>query len=364
MRIGIFLGHPAQFHLFKFTAQNLHNKGHEVEFLVKRKDILEDLVRKSDIKYTIVRKRERISSSKLNLIWEMLKMDFHMTWYIIHKRPRIIVGTYCPIISRILPTSFIVCNEDDAEIVPRFAKLAYPAASAILTPISCDCGKWNEKAIKYVGYQKLAYLHPNHFTPDKAVVEKYLGKDYNPYILMRFAKLNAHHDGGIKGMTDQIALNIIKEIEPTHQVLISSERALPESLEEYRLRIDSMDVHHLMYFSDLYVGDSQSMAVEAAMLGVPNIRFNDFAARIGVLNELENDYHLTYSIASDKENELYETIETFLSSDTVKNTFKSRREKLIADKIDVTAFMTWFIENYPDSRTVMKENPDYQFNFR
>ena len=364
MRIGIFLGHPAQFHLFKFTAQYLKNKGHSIEFLVKRKDILEDLVRKSGIKYTIVRKRERKSSSKLNLIWEMLKMDLYVAWYIICERPRIIIGTYCPIISRMLPVSFIVCNEDDAEVVPRFAKLAYPAASAILTPISCNCGKWNDKAIKYAGYQKLAYLHPNYFIPDKDVVEEYLGKDYKPYILMRFAKLNAHHDGGIKGMTDQIALNIIKKVEPTHQVLISSERALPELFEEYRLRIDPKDVHHLMYFSDLYLGDSQSMAVEAAMLGVPNIRFNDFVARIGVLNELENDYHLTYSIASDKENELYEMIEKILFSDNTKSTFKSKREKLIADKIDVTAFMTWFVENYPESRTVMKSNPDYQNKFR
>lgn len=364
MKIGIFLGHPAQFHLFKFTAQNLKSKGHSVEFLVKRKDILEDLVQETGIEYTVVRKHERKSSRKLNLIWEMLKMDMHVAWYIIRKRPSIIIGTYCPIVSRLLPVSFIVCNEDDADVVPRFAKLAYPAASAILTPTSCDCGKWNEKAIKYDGFQKLAYLHPNHFTQDKNVVEKYLGKAYKPYILMRFAKLNAHHDGGIKGMTNKIALNIIKMVESTHQVLISSERPLSPSLESYRLRIDPMDVHHLMSFADLYLGDSQSMAVEAAMLGVPNIRYNDFVARIGVLNELENNYQLTNGIPSDEEHDLYIKIEQILSDVNTKATFRSHRDKLLKEKIDVTAFMTWFVENYPESRTVMKDNSDYQYNFR
>lgn len=30
---------------------------------------------------------------------------------------------------------------------------------------------------------------------------------------------------------------------------------------------------------------------------------------------------------------------------------------MLSDKIDVTAFMVWFIENYPKSAKIMKENP-------
>jgi hypothetical protein len=37
---------------------------------------------------------------------------------------------------------------------------------------------------------------------------------------------------------------------------------------------------------------------------------------------------------------------------------------MIKDKIDVTAFMVWFIENYPESKRIMKENPDYQYKFK
>jgi len=37
---------------------------------------------------------------------------------------------------------------------------------------------------------------------------------------------------------------------------------------------------------------------------------------------------------------------------------------MLADKIDVTAFFVWFIENYPDSAKIMKENPDYQYKFK
>ena len=37
---------------------------------------------------------------------------------------------------------------------------------------------------------------------------------------------------------------------------------------------------------------------------------------------------------------------------------------MLVDKIDVTAFMVWFIENYPTTVKIMKENPDYQNNIK
>ena len=43
-RIAIFVGHPAHFHLFKNVANRLIEKGFQIDFLVKRKDIVEQLV--------------------------------------------------------------------------------------------------------------------------------------------------------------------------------------------------------------------------------------------------------------------------------------------------------------------------------
>jgi len=37
---------------------------------------------------------------------------------------------------------------------------------------------------------------------------------------------------------------------------------------------------------------------------------------------------------------------------------------VLADNIDVTSFMVWFIENYPNSLKIMKDNPDYQWKFK
>ncbi len=106
------------------------------------------------------------------------------------------------------------------------------------------------------------------------------------------------------------------------------------------------------------------MSVEAAMLGTPSLRFNDFAGKIGVLEELEHKYELTFAVPSSKPQQLYDKVQELLDTPDLYETFQQRRQRMLSDKIDVTAFFTWFIENYPESRTIMKENPNYQLNFK
>ena len=100
-----------------------------------------------------------------------------------------------------------------------------------------------------------------------------------------------------------------------------------------------------MAFAQMYIGDSQSMAVEAAMLGTPSIRFNDFAGRIGVLEELEKKYQLTVGIPTSEPERLYSTVSMMLRENNLKETFQMRRARMLSDKIDVASFYTSFIEN-------------------
>jgi hypothetical protein len=44
----------------------------------------------------------------------------------------------------------------------------------------------------------------------------------------------------------------------------------------------------------------------------------------------------------------------------LKEELKKKRKRMLLDKIDVTAFMVWFTDNYPESVRVMKGNPEYQ----
>ena len=339
-RIAIFLGHPAHYHMFKFVTAELEQRGIEVDYLVKRKDMLEDLVRESGHQYYLVRKKIRPETGELGLIWALISLECHVIAYIIRRRPRLLVGTYAPVISHLTGVPVIVCCEDDTAVIPRFAKTSYPYADTILSPVYCDGGKWDTKMTKYHGFQKLAYLHPNRFTPSWEIVAPHLRDPNRPYVLIRFAQLKAHHDEGIGGITNQIALQLIRMLSEKFEVYVTSERPLTPELQAYRLHINPLVIHHWLAFATLYIGDSQSMAVEAAMLGTPSIRFSGFAQRIGVLNALENRYHLTVGIPSDQTEKLFETVKEMMKMNDIKEEFQHRRKVMLSEQIEVTDFFT------------------------
>ena len=370
MKILVYMGHPAHFYLYKNTIKQLREDGHQVEILIKKKDILQTLLDNQGWEYHNILQEGR-KNSKLGMLIGMLKRAWRQNKFCAQYKPDILTGTSVEnsYIGKWRHIPVINCNEDDAAVVPLYAKLSYPWANAILNPIVCNSGKWDSKATKYPSYQELAYLHPNHFTADAKVVTGYGIDVTKPYFVMRFASLHAHHDNGIKGINTEIAERLVKILEPFGTIYITSERPLEPQFEKYRIKINPLDMHHVMAFASLYIGDSQTMAAEAGVLGVPFVRFNDFVGRIGYLRELEDTYELGYGIHASvlpadspiRRNdgslqpsgveELYKRVETLVSMPSAerKATFAARRAKMLSDKIDCAKFLTWFIENYPQS---------------
>jgi len=358
-----YLGHPAHFHLFRGTIAAFKEKGDEVTILIKTKDVLDSLIKKTGWEYRNILPGGR-AGNNLSAAFSIIRKDKNVLRIVKKNKPDIMVGTGVEIahVGKLLKIPSVIVNEDDFDAVPLFAKLAYPFAGTILAPISCKTGKWIGKTVFYKGYHELSYLHPNHFKPDEKIKEKLAGND-EKYYLLRFAKLTAHHDSGKTGITKEIAVKLIDRLQNHGRVYITSERSLESEFESYRLTIDPNDIHHALYYADLYIGDSQTMAAEAAVLGTPSLRFNDFVGKLGYLEELEHKYGLTFGIKTTESDKLYAKVEEFLKTPNLKQEWVKRRQKMLADKIDVTAFMVWFIENYPDSVTVMKENSDFQEKF-
>lgn len=364
MRILFHLGHPAHFHLFKNVIQSLKDKGHTIAILIKKKDILEDLLKASGLEYINILPKGR-KDSKFGIALGVIESDYKILRFSISFKPNLLIGTSYAIshVGKLLRIPSINLNEDDSDIVPLYSKLSYPWASVILSPNVCNNGKWNKKTIKYNGYHELTSLHPNHFSPSIDIVKKYIPID-KPFFLFRFAKLNAHHDKGIRGINDDLAFKIIEVLKPYGNIYITSERKFDEKFEPFRLHIDPFEIHHVMAFATIYIGDSQTMAAEAGVLGTPFIRFNDFVGRIGYLNDLENNYSLGYGIKPNETEKLFQKIEELVSTENLMEIFSIRRKKMLSEKIDVTAFIVWFIENYPKSVSIMKAEPDYQYHFK
>ena len=104
------------------------------------------------------------------------------------------------------------------------------------------------------------------------------------------------------------------------------------------------------------------MATEAGVLGTPAIRCNSFvgADDMGNFIELENKYHLIYNFSDEREALNFAV--SLLKTQGLKQEWAKRQKYLLNDKIDVTKFMIWFIENYPRSFAEMKEHPGVQYS--
>lgn len=345
MNVLFQLGHPAHYHLFRNTIDDLRRDGHSIFVLIRKKDILEDLLKASGLQYhNILPTNKKGLLGYARRVWRVLRFARqHHIDVLVGSTPEV------AIVAKLLRRRSVILAEDDAAIVPQFVRAVRPFVDCYLSPTSCNTGPLESYTTHYAGFQKLAYLHPSRFTPNPSVVDRYFPPS-QPFFLLRFAQLTAYHDVGRKasGITDEIALHLVELLSPYGKIYISSERPLPSALKPYRLAINPLDIHHVMAFATLYVGDSQSMAVEAAMLGTPSVRFNDFVGHIGVLEELEQTYGLTIGIPTNNPQLLYDTVAQLATSPDIKAEYQRRRERMLADKMDVAAFITNFIENIND----------------
>ena len=83
-----------------------------------------------------------------------------------------------------------------------------------------------------------------------------------------------------------------------------------------------------------------------------------------ILEEEEKKYGLTLALNLDQTDQMFIKVKELLNTPNLREEWQEKRKKLLEDKIDVTAFLVWFVENYPESVRVMKETPEYQFSFK
>ncbi|MGD1843930.1 MAG: hypothetical protein ACFB10_00875 [Salibacteraceae bacterium] len=351
MRFLFYLGHPAHYHNIAQSARLLAERGHDILLVARQKDVLLELVKDAPFPVIVVARNEA-SGGKLARIWTLLKRAIKMLAIALRFRPHLMAGTD-PIITyvgKLLGIKTVVINEDDADQVPLFAKSAYPYATAILVPQPCWVGAFEAKTTRYAGYHELAYLHPRYFTPDQKRVSR-LFQSEKPYFILRFAKLTAHHDDGRTGITTAIAQELVDRLTPFGQVYITSERPLETQFEKYRIRIAPRDMHHAMAFANLYIGDSQTMAAEAAVLGTPSLRFNDFVGKLAYLDELEERFGLTKGIPTNQPEKLLESAAEWAQRKEIKQEWAEKRIKMLEACIDVAEFWAEFMEQLPQKKS-------------
>jgi len=330
------LGHPAHVHLFKNLIFHLKKKQQAVLVTSRKKDVANDLLEYFGIPYISLSSPQ---SKSLLIIGELLKRDFSI--FKLHKKYKfcLALGTSVSIahLSALTKVKSFVFEEDDDEVVPPLPALTYPFASKIVNPKCLKFKKWEKKRLFHDSYHELAYLHPDHFSPDVSVLKKYQ-LEPQQYIIQRSSALKAHHDVDKKGLDIETLENLKDLIQDYH--VVSSVESQGEQ------KILPWDMHHVLSFSKLLISDSQTMTAEAACLGVPSIRYSSFVGRISYLEELEHRYGLTFGFIPGDDKNMYAKVKELLQTANLSDTWQKKRENMLSEKIDFFKWMVKLVDSY------------------
>lgn len=366
MKFLFFFVHPSKFRVFRDTITQLRQSGHIVDIVITSKDVLEDLLVSQGWEYTNIFPEGRKIKGISPLISSAI--NFFITIYRLQKFVKkkkydlFITDDLLVYLSKWFKTPSFVFTDDDLAVTKLFS-IILARADYVIAPMITDLGKFNSKKIGFEGYKELAYLYPGRFVPDIEIIKKFNG-EVERYFIIRLVSLRAYHDVGMKGLTDKNVIRLITFLEKYGRVYISSERSLPDKLEKYRLKIEPKNILHAIYFADIFIGDSQTMTSEAAVLGTPSIRINDFVGKISVMEEKQSKYGLSFNFRVEQFEEMLNKLSELLVLDDLKSEFETRKNVMLSEKIDLSGFMTWLFDQYPESITEYRQNPNIQNRFK
>ena len=359
VKIILSVEHPAWVHQFKYVIENLKRQGHEVKVVAITKDVTIDLLNAYNIPYELISESSGKGILEKGLIF--LRTTYKIFRICLTNAPDMFIGRASPMMainSSLFRKPHIVFEDTE---ISRFSLWICKLFSDVIITPKCFTEDLGRKHIGIDANKELFYLHPKYFHPNPQTLELMdLGCE-DKFIILRFVAWDAHHDIGHTGLTLDTKRKAVHEFQKYGRVFITSEKPLPEEFEKYRICVSPEKMHDLLYYATLLYGESSTMASECAVLGTHAI-FCDFAGR-GYTDEEERDYDLVYNFKLDEssqERSIEKAVE-LLQDPALKEKGREKQKRLLNDKIDVTAFMVWFIENYPQSVVVMKNNPTKVF---
>lgn len=358
MRVLVDVGHPAHVHLYARLLTTLEAEGHDYLVTARDKEVTLELLRAKGLRHEVLGGKPKRGSrvwgewvTRSGLVYRKAK----------EYRPDLLLGNLNPAIAH---ASFLLrkpsINFLDHE--PHIVKLpignwvTIPFTDTLVVP-SAVRHDYGRKAVVVPSYKELAYLHPDHWSPDPKVQAWLRETSGSRFALVRFVSWSAHHDSGDGGLTLDEKTQLVAEIARQMPVWVSSEEPLPAHLSKYKLPLPAQDIHTVLHEASLFVGDSQTMATEAAVLGTPGVRSNHFVGPkdMGNFIELEARYGLLSNRRSFAE--ALAEVRRLIADPQAKAKAQAARQRLLADKVDLTAFLAWLVKGYPDTVRQAQSDP-------
>lgn len=340
MNVLIDVNHPAHVHFFKHAIWELEGRGHECLVTSREKDVTVELLDEYGIDHIPLTAQ---ASGLPSLAKEWAIRGIKMVGVARDFSPDVIVSRPNPVAvhtSKLIRCPNVLFSDSDlpsdGTVVQELVrKTTYPFADMVCTPESLK-RDFGAKHRRVNGFFELAYLHPDRFEPDAALLLEHGIDPTSRFFVLRFISWEAFHDENQGGLSWLAKEEIVEYLEERGDVYITSESQLPEEFEPYRLPLPPSVIHHALFFADLYVGDSQTVATEAAILGTPAVRSNSFAGDGDMTNfvELEKKYDLMYSTPD--EAQAIAKVKELASDDDASQAWEEKRATLIEETTDVT----------------------------
>lgn len=341
MKILIDISHPAHVHFYRHIRQRLVDDGADVLVIAREKDVTLSLLQAFGIPHlSIGRSGHRGWSGQFA---ELLTRDAFLAREGRRFAPDVILtrnpsGVQA---ARLLRTTGVF-DTDDGRSVGVHYRAAAPFAHVITAP-DCLPESFGSKERRYPSYKSLAYLHPAVFTPEPGIrAELGIGAD-DRYSILRLVAHDASHDRKARGIDAEGARQIITLLARYGSVFISSEGDLAPDIAELRLNIRSESIHSVLAEASMVVGDSQTIATEAALLATPSIRINTWVDSSPYLTELEKRYRLAFSYAPGHLERALLHIKQLMEDQDTLGRWVIRREQMLEDKVDLASWYYDFV---------------------
>ncbi len=337
MNIFVNISHPAHVHFFKNTIKTLAQRGHTIIIGARNKEFTIDLLQESNMDYVLLTNQGK---GLAGLAKELVEQQFKISKIIRGNSIDMMLqigGIFNAPVGKYYGIPALAFSDTENAIWDN--RLSFALSRYVLSPMCFDQnigGSWKNQ-IFYPGYHELAYLAPRYICGTIKPENKFL---------VRFVGWKAAHDIGEKVLLDEQKIKIVEILKKYGGVLISSEGPLPKEIEKFACRFHPSEIHDFMKTCKMVVGESATMASEAACLGIPAIFISNTGR--GYTTEEDKKYGLIKHYRLNQWDEIIQIMKEW-GSQSLNDEWQKKRWNMLKDKIDVTAWVVDLIENYPES---------------